>query len=75
MPYDSTDSEKYKFVSVATADWETYDENTKNYAYVIGILLDTKWLMSNYVRRNITEIELLADEIESSISWFRELRK
>lgn len=75
MPYDSTDSEKYKFVSVATADWETYDETTKNYAYVLGMLLDTKWLMSNYVRRNTTEIEILADEIESSLSWFRDLKK
>lgn len=75
MPYDSTESEKYKFVSVATADWETYDENTKNYAYVLGILLDTRWLMSNYVRRNITEIEILADEIEKSLRWFRGLSK
>lgn len=75
MPYDSKDSEKYKFVSVATADWETYDENTKNYAYVLGMLLDTKWLMSNYVRRNAAEIESLADEIEKSLSWFRGISK
>ena len=73
MPYDSNNSDKYKFVSVATADWETYDDNTRNYAYVLGILLDTKWLLSNYVRHNIAEIESLASQIEKSLRWFRNL--
>ena len=71
MPYNSGSSEKMKFVSVGTADWETYNQDTMNYAYVAGILIDTKWIISEYVRHNMPEIEKLADLIEDSLLSFR----
>ena len=73
MPYESKDDEIIKFTSVATADWETYSNTTKNYAYVLGILLDTRWLIANYVKHNLAEIENMADKIEKSLQYYRSL--
>lgn len=75
MPYEAQDENIIKFTSVATADWEKYDSTTKNYAYVLGILIDTRWLISNYVKHNIIEIEKMADKIEESLKYFRCLEK
>lgn len=71
MPFDSQNGEKFKFVSVGKADWETYGKTAPNYAYVLGILLDTKYLLTEYVRHNNLEIENLADTIEASLKEFR----
>lgn len=71
MPFNAGDGIKYKFVSVGTADWEKYNKDTMNYAYVLGILIDTKWLISEYTKHNATEIENLAGLIEKSLSDFR----
>jgi len=71
MPFNADSDDKYKFVSVGTADWEAYAPNTPNYAYVLGILLDTKWLISEYVRHNDKEIELLSNQIEESLDLFK----
>lgn len=71
MPFASTDDTKLKFVSVGTADWEEYSCDTLNYAYVLGILLDTKWLVSSYSKHNESEIEILADLIEKSLVEYR----
>lgn len=71
MPFDGRGGASYKFVSVGTADWETYTPQTMNYAYVLGILLDTKWLLSEYSRHNSNEIERLADLIETSLRVYR----
>lgn len=73
MPYESKDDEIIKFTSVATADWETYNNTTKNYAYVLGILLDTRWLIANYIKHNMSEIENMADKIEKSLQYYRSL--
>lgn len=73
MPYESKDDEMIKFTSVATADWEDYNSETKNYAYVLGILLDTKWIISNYVKHNMDEIEKMADMIEKSLKYYRSM--
>lgn len=73
MPYAAMDNEIFKFTSVATADWETYDKSTFNYAYVLGMLLDTKWLITNFVRHNNEEIEKLASAIENSLRLYRKL--
>jgi hypothetical protein len=73
MPYESKDEEVLKFVSVATADWETYDDNTYNYAYVVGLLLDTKHLLTNYSKHKNSAIEVMALKIERSITEFRAL--
>lgn len=72
MPFGSINEEKYMFVSVGTADWETYSKSTFNYAYVLGILIDTKWIVSEYVRHNLKEIDRLSELIEVSLSSFRE---
>jgi hypothetical protein len=71
MPYSAKDGNVMKFVSVATVDWEEYNCNTLNYAYVLGILVDTKWIISNYSKHNETEIENLAELIEKSLVDFR----
>ena len=71
MPYKSDTNEVIKFVSVATADWETYNDKTNNYAYVLGILLDTRWLITNYVRHNNADIEKMAEAIETSLEFYR----
>lgn len=71
MPFKAAGDEKTQFVSVGTADWEQYTPNTPNYAYVLGLLLDTKWLLSEYSRHNETEIENMASLIEKSLSYYR----
>ena len=72
MPFNSGGSEITKFVSVGTADWEQYNKLTFNYAYVLGILLDTKWLISKYSKHNALEIEKMAQLIETSLLSFRQ---
>lgn len=71
MPYESDTNEVIKFVSVATADWETYNDKTKNYAYVLGMLLDTKWLITKCARHSAIDIEKMADAIEKSLEYYR----
>lgn len=70
MPYDKTfmgDEENYKFVSVGTADWKNYDLSTPNYHYVIGILLDTRFVIDSYSKHNLQEIETLSKIIKESL--------
>ena len=68
MPYDGREG-KTKFVCVASADWLDYnDAARKSHEYVLGILMDTKWLISKYARQNETEITNLADMIEQSLA-------
>ena len=72
MPYDSGDEHvPYKFVSVGTADWKPYDDISANYNYVLGILVDTRYLIEQNSKHNITEIERLSDLIVSSLATYR----
>lgn len=71
MPFQSNTEETYKFVSVGTADWELYTADAMNYAYVLGILVDTKHLMSSYSKHNEIAIEQLSDLIEESLDKFK----
>ena len=71
MPFNSNGGNTAKFVSVGTADWELYTPQTLNYAYVLGILLDTKWLLTEYTKHNAFEIEKMANLIEYSLSNYR----
>lgn len=73
MPFDAEGGELLKFVSVGTADWEKYNSDTKNYAYVLGMLLDTKHLITEYVKHNQSEIDYLAENIESSLQFYRSI--
>lgn len=72
MPFDSGSEEKpYKFVSVGTADWKPYDDLSANYNYVLGILVDTRYLLEQHSKHNISEIEKLSDLIVSSLAEYR----
>lgn len=71
MPYQSTDEYPYRFVSVATADWKHYSESTPNYEYVLGILLDTTYLLRTYAKHNFQEIDALTTLIEESLDRYR----
>ena len=72
MPYDSgPEGDPYRFVSVGTADWKTYGIDRANYDYVLGILLDTRYLMDQHSKHNESEIEKLSDLIVSSLTAYR----
>lgn len=70
MPFNSKGKEPYKFVSVGTADWEDY-KNAPPYYYVLGILLDTRYIIDNYAKHNLSEIEKLTNLIEESLENYR----
>lgn len=72
MPFNKGAAQQpYKFVSVATADWKAYNAETPNYYYVLGILLDTRYLMTSYTKHNTSEIMKLCSLIESSLQTYR----
>ena len=72
MPFDSgSEDEHYRFVSVGTADWKTYGINSANYEYVLGILMDTRYLLEQHSKHNASEIEALSDLIVSSLATYR----
>jgi len=73
MPYAAQEGdEPLKFVSVGTADWIEYSPKTENYKYVLGILLDTKYIMQTYIRHNEREIMNMSKMILESIRVYRE---
>lgn len=73
MPYDCSDEkEPYKFVSVGTADWKIYNDMSANYNYVLGILIDTRFLLEQSNKHNVDEIERLSDLIVSSLATYKE---
>jgi len=66
MPYDGFSNEKhYEFVSVGTGQWK---EQTKNYEYVLGILMDTRYIINSYAKHNLKEIDELTELIETSLT-------
>lgn len=73
MPFQSKTENPYQFVSVGTADWESYSLDSMNYAYVLGILADTKHLISTYTRHNESAIEQLSDLIEESLEKYKQM--
>ena len=75
MPFNAKNSNKMKFVSIGTADWEEYNEKTLNYAYVLGILIDTKWLITECTKHRNNEIEELALLIEKSLAKYKHIVK
>lgn len=62
---------KAQVVSVGLTTWEQYTKNTPNYAYILGILMDTRWIISNFTRKNEIEIEHLAKLIENQLYQYR----
>ena len=72
MPFDSGSEERpYRFVSVGTADWKAYSVTNANYDYVLGILMDTRYLIEQHSKHNVREIEKLSDLIVPSLATFR----
>lgn len=78
MPYNcanTTEQEGYilKFVAVGSAGWEEYKkkDDLHNYSYILGILLDTRHILTSFSRHNLIEIERLADVIEKSIKEYK----
>lgn len=72
MPFDSgSEKNPYRFVSVGTADWKPYDDMSANYNYVLGILLDTRYLLEQHSKHNASEIEKLSELIVSSLAEYR----
>jgi len=71
MPFQSKTNTPYKFVSVGTADWESYSVDSLNYAYVLGLLVDTKHLISSCSRHSEIAIGQLSDLIEESLANYK----
>jgi len=71
MPFNGKGIERYRFVSVGTADWIKYDNTNPNYEYVIGILLDTRYLLTNYTKECQSEIDQMANLIEESLQKYK----
>ena len=71
MPFSGSAEEPYRFVSVGTADWKTYSGPSANYDYVLGILMDTRYLIEQHSKHNESEIERLSELIESSLVAYR----
>ncbi len=74
MPYcaPADNGAPFKFASVGMADWRTYGRETENYNYILGILVDAKYLVTTYARHNSTEIERLGALIEESLGRYRQ---
>lgn len=72
MPSNSGfENNPYEFVSVGTADWKTYSKESANYDYVLGILMDTRYLIEQHNKHNMSEIEKLSDLIVSELAKYR----
>lgn len=71
MPAMLSLNAKAQVVSFGLTTWEQYTKDTPNYAYILGVLLDTRWAISNFVRKNDTEIEHLANLIEKQLAQYR----
>ena len=70
MPFDCCGHEPYKFVSVGTVDWIRYSPDTEAYKYVLGILLDTNYIINTFAKHNMSEIEGLSKLIEGSVKEY-----
>ncbi len=74
MPYKAEPAgNPLKFVSIGTADWINYSQVTENYKYVLGILLDTRYIMNNYIRHNSKEILRMSKLISDSLMVYRSM--
>ena len=72
MPFSAkVDEAPLKFVSVGTADWVEYSPDTENYKYVLGILLDTKYIIRTFTRHSRKEILRMSELIMESIANYR----
>lgn len=70
MPFNGGKEERIKFVSVATSSWVDYNDKTPYFNYILGILLDTKYLISCYSKHNVEKIVELSDAIDEAVKKF-----
>ncbi len=77
MPFNKIekDNDNYKVVSVGTADWKEYGPSSENYKYVLGILLDTRYVLESYSKHNFKDIEELSNLIVQSLKSYREKKE
>lgn len=72
MPYAASPNDgPLKFVSIGTADWLDYSPESENYKYVLGVLLDTKYLLRTYSRHDGKEILNMSQLILDSLQAYR----
>ena len=75
MPYSKTNNEhkdklknNLEFVGIANAKWvDSTGETSRN---IIGILLDTNFLIDNWVKKNEDNIDSIIDLIEKNVGGF-----
>lgn len=72
LPYDlsGTDCHVCPF-AIATADWEYYGIECESFLFTVGVLVDTKWLMSVYSQHDESSINILATQISSAALKYR----
>lgn len=76
MPY-SKDTNKHKdvlnknieYVGIATAKW--YENNESNNRKIVGILVDTKYLIQNWINKNQDNINEIIDIIEKKVRSYK----
>lgn len=44
-----------------------------NYAYVLGILVDTRYLINEYAKHDQSQIDRLSEIIETSLEYYRSI--
>lgn len=73
MPFEKENEAalNYKLVSIAKADWKNYSSNTANYYYVLGVLLDTRYVVETYSKHNAKDIFELSELIQTSLKEYR----
>lgn len=76
MPY-SKDNNKHKdvlnknieYVGIATAKW--FDDSNPNNRKIVGFLIDTKYLINNWIERNEDNINEIINLIETKVRDYR----
>lgn len=56
-------TDDYRLIGEAVSDWK---DGVSEYEHVQGVLVDIRYLMHNYVKHNMPEIQKLADMIEKA---------
>lgn len=71
MPFEKKTDSNYEFVSVGKAEWKKYSDKTANYCYVLGILLDTRYVIESYTKHSAKDILELSELIQNSLKDYR----
>ena len=76
MPYskDTNDhndvlNKNIEYVGIATAKW--FDNSNQNNRKIVGILIDTKYLINNWIKRNEDNINEIIELIEAKVREYK----